>query len=179
MNLTRSQLIKLLDYDPDTGSLLWRKRGRWVVSDGYMGEQGRKTFNRKFPGRVALNSICSVGYRHGSIFQRSLYAHRVIWVMIYGNEPIGQIDHINRDRTDNRLLNLRDVSHKQNGRNQKLREGNTTGVHGVYWLKKRERWLASIGVDGRTIFLGHFEKVDDAICARIEAEKQYWSMRLR
>lgn len=101
-------------------------------------------------------------------------AHRLIWCMHYGSIDKGkQIDHINGLVSDNRLNNLRLVDHKENGRNQKLRNTNTSGVTGVYWSKSRNKWIARITVDGCSKSLGYFTKLVAATKARKNAEREY------
>jgi hypothetical protein len=83
--------------------------------------------------------------------------------MFYGEEPGNQqIDHINRVKTDNRPSNLRLVSHAENVKNQKLNKDNTSGTCGVYWNKRRGKWMAQVHLDGKTVFLGHYDFKPDA-----------------
>ncbi len=82
-------------------------------------------------------------------------AHRVIWELINGALADGiTIDHINGITTDNRLVNLRAVSHKENMRNQRLHSNNRTGLPGVYWNEAEQFFTANIGVNGKSIHLG-------------------------
>lgn len=85
----------------------------------------------------------------------------------------GSIDHINGDRDDNRISNLRDVPQVINQRNQGRHRSNKSGRTGVCWGTKRQCWLAYIKVNDRQIALGGFSKFDDAVKARIAAEKKY------
>lgn len=87
----------------------------------------------------------------------------------------GQIvDHINRDKRDNRKQNLRICTRKENSRNLGIRSNNTSGINGVYWDKDRMKWVAKIGVDGKSILIGRYKTKEDAKCARRNAEKQYF-----
>lgn len=111
------------------------------------------------------------GYIRVKLNQQSYFAHRIIWEMHYGPIPEGmQIDHINHDRTDNRLCNLRLVTASDNMKNQKKRSDNTSGITGVRFDASRGRWIAQIQVEGKSINLGRFLSLDMAIDARREAE---------
>lgn len=97
--------------------------------------------------------------------------HRVIWEFFNGEIADGmQIDHINGKRDDNRLSNLRLVDAAQNSRNRKRQHNNSTGVTGVYPYKDTGRFCAQIGSGDSRIFLGVFDTLLDAACARKSAE---------
>lgn len=83
-----------------------------------------------------------------------------------GEWPKADIDHINGDITDNRLCNLRAVSHEANTQNQKLRRTNTSGVMGVSFHKPYRKWVAAVKCNGKVNFLGCFHRKEDAIAAR-------------
>lgn len=100
-------------------------------------------------------------------------AHRLVWLYIHGKFPENDIDHINGDGTDNRLVNLRAVTRSENGQNARLHIDNNSGVSGVYWNKKNERWYAQIHVDKKKKHLGCFKHINDAVIARRMAEKKY------
>lgn len=84
------------------------------------------------------------------------------------------VDHINGDTTDNRKSNLRRCTKADNNKNLGLSSNNTSGVTGVYWNKRRNKWFANIGVNYKTIHLGTFREYDDAVKARKEAEENYY-----
>jgi len=113
------------------------------------------------------------GYIKISVNNRSYLAHRLAWLYVNGEWPTGQIDHINHDRSDNRISNLRDVDNRENHKNETLSSNNTSGVIGVYWKKSTGKWWAGIKVDGRMIHLGYYEYKTDAISARLGAERLY------
>ncbi len=85
-------------------------------------------------------------------------------------EPSGEIDHINGDRTDNRICNLRDVTSAGNSCNRRRQDRNTSGVTGVAWDKRASRWQARIGLNGKQKYLGYFDSLDEAVAARKAAE---------
>ena len=100
-------------------------------------------------------------------------AHRVAWALYHGKWPDKQIDHINGNPLDNRIKNMRVVSVRENGKNKKRPSTNTSGIIGVYWNKASSKWVAQIGVNRKTIFLGSYDNITDAANARQTAEKKY------
>lgn len=161
-------LRQLLTYDPETGKLTWLPRPREMFCD----DRAWKIWNTQHAGKTALNAK-SHGYRHGPIFNKRVFAHRVAWALHYGHWPLGSIDHINGDQLDNRIPNLREVNHQGNARNSKRSVANASGVTGVGWYAPRGKWRARIRVDGRNITLGYFSDFGDAVAARKEAETRF------
>ena len=161
-------LRQLLIYEPDTGKLFWRERPQGMFSC----ERDCRAWNARYAGREAFTPRRG-GYLMGKIFSRTHSAHRVIWCLFFGAWPSKQIDHINGDRSDNRIGNLREVSHTENMRNQKLHITNSSGHAGVYWMGKDRVWRASIWRDGRRKYLGSFVRKDDAVRARLRAEQEF------
>lgn len=160
-------LRQLLSYDPETGSLTWRERDRsWFPSDRIF-----RSWNAKFAGKPALSYTDNYGYLRGKIAGQIIRAHIVIWTMVHGAPPTGCIDHINHDRADNRLSNLREITKRDNHLNMMRSSANTSGVTGVSMVKKR--WQASICVNRKTIYLGRFDDIEDAARARACAERKY------
>ena len=156
--LTQDRVRELLDYNADTGEFIWR------VSRGKARE-----------GSVAGN-VNNNGYMRIKIYRKEHLAHRLAWLWSFGYFPEHQIDHINRDRADNRIENLREVSRSCNLRNSKLSVDNTSGVKGVSWDKIDKRWRAHIKINGKTICLGLHETLIDAACHRLAAEQaEGWS----
>jgi hypothetical protein len=163
------KIIKeLLDYDPETGKLFWKKR-----LHGTFDKRGVNIFNTKFAGKEALTTKTTHGYHDGTIFNKKYSAHRIAWVLYYGEWPKGHIDHINHNGRDNRIKNLRDVTRSENMRNAQLSGSNTSGVTGVYYRKSEKRWIAAIGSGSKFVHIGIFKNKDDAISARKKAEAEY------
>ena len=163
-------LSELLEYDCLTGSLLWLERSRrWFDSD-----KNWKGWNTRHAGTAAFTARDTHGYHHGSIFGKLYRAHRVAWALHYGEWPSDQIDHINRDRADNRISNLREASPVQNARNSSVRKDNESGASGVRKRGDCNRWEAHIGGAGSKgkdrRYLGLFETFEDALAARRAAE---------
>lgn len=89
------------------------------------------------------------------------------WLYVYNEMPI-QIDHINGDRTDNRLVNLRNVTQNENAKNTKLHKRNTSGVTGVY--KTKTSWIARICINSKDTLVGTYQTKEEAVRARKQAE---------
>jgi hypothetical protein len=102
----------------------------------------------------------------GKLYQ----AHRLAWFYVYGVFPSGQIDHINRNKSDNRLVNLRDCSISENKQNSGLYKNNKSGFKGVF--KKGKRYEAGIRVNNKRIYLGKFGSAELAYEAYVSAAKK-------
>ena len=107
--------------------------------------------------------ICARDFHNG----RHIKIHRVIL-------PGEFVDHINHNKGDNRKVNLRIVSSSQNNINRKLPSNNTSGICGVKWRKRDERWESTITFQGKRYYLGMFDDYNDAVKARKEAEKRFF-----
>lgn len=160
-------LRTLLLYDPLSGLIYWRERHAPNISPLV-----ESSWNTRFAGKLAFTSINQDGYFVGKINNITLLSHRVIWAMMTGNNPSCQIDHINGVRSDNRFHNLRDVSHYDNHRNLRRSSNNKSGITGVYWSERTQKWVAQIQVNGKQKNLGYFLSKDDAISCRRDAEKR-------
>ena len=150
-----------LDYDADTGALVWRHNPTASAS-----------WNTRWTGEDAFTAVTD-GYRTGRLDGTQHLAHRLVWAWHYGEWPVEQIDHINGDRGDNRIENLRQVSNTENARNASVSRNNTSGVTGVWWDKRRNRWRAEIKVDRQKMVLGAFACISDAVAARKAAEQRF------
>jgi len=163
---------QLLRYEPETGLFFWHARPREMFES----DRIFRSWNTKWAGMAALNTIrCDekTGYACfiGGIFNRKHKAHRVAWAMSYGEWP-DEIDHINGDALDNRINNLRSVTHHENCLNRRMPRDNQSGVFGVYWSKRHNRWLAKIKIPAtrRYKHLGLFDNIEAASSA-VEAGK--------
>lgn len=166
-------LRQLLRYEPDTGKLFWLPRGpEWFRSENPRARGQVKVWNARYAGRPALEAL-SQGYRVGRLFDVLVRAHRVIWAMTTGAWPEGEIDHINGDRADNRMENLREVSSGENGRNKGLRADNTSGQVGVSWSRLEGKWKVLIWRNGKPYSRGTFTNFVDAVRSRKAAEAEF------
>ena len=152
--LTVEDVRKLFHYDGQ--DLFWRERPTSSVD----------------MSRPA-GSIDGLGYRVITVNGKQHKAHRLIFLFVHGRWPKYEIDHINHDRDDNRIENLREATRPENARNQSIFKTNTSGYIGVSWHKRRERWHARIRVNGKLVFLGSFTCKEEAAQARKEAERKY------
>ena len=154
--LAAERLRELLEYFPETGIFRWRVSRQ----------------------RVRVGSIAGClngdGYLTIMVDGKKHRAHRLAWLYVHGTWPKDQIDHINRDRADNRIENLREATPTENNRNQNKRYDNTSGHVGVSWSKAAQKWVAQIRHLGKKIHLGFFTEKEDAIAARAAAEIELW-----
>jgi len=146
-DLTVDLLNHLFEYDKETGNLIWKIK---PSSKG----------NRVKVGDIA-GTVKSHGYLCVGINYNSYRAHRLIFLMHKGYLP-KTIDHINGDRLDNRIENLRAVTASQNQHNRKTNANNTSGYKGVGWIKTKKKWRARITLEGKKIHLGYFDNVEEA-----------------
>lgn len=154
-----SRILQLMTYNPQTGLFTYR----------HCPNMGA-TWNKRCQGRPALTYNNGNGYVCGIIDGQKVYAHRVAWKVTYGSDP-EFIDHINGDRSDNRISNLRSVSNTENARNTRRHVSNKTGVMGVHWYKAYSKWQVYIGYKPR-VNIGYFSCLGEAIKARRKAEKE-------
>ncbi|MEJ7685645.1 MAG: HNH endonuclease [Variovorax sp.] len=148
--LTASRLRELLDYDPVTG--VFRHR-------------------RQYVGQVA-GSMSTRGYLRIYVDQKDYYAHRLAWLFMTGEWPVGQIDHVDGEKRKNSFANLREATPAQNQQNiwrPSIR--NATGYRGVS-LHESGSFVAQISTNGRRRYLGIFATVEAASEAYMEAKRQ-------
>ncbi len=155
--LTYDEAHTVFSYNEKTGDFTWKVKPRKNQEAG-----------------SAAGTLQGNGYRLIRHRRRPYLAHRLAWLMVYGVWPEGEIDHINRDRSDNRIANLRQASRSENQFNQGLRRDNKSGFPGVHWFKAGSRWQANIRVNNRSVHLGYFLSKDDAIRARKQAAERFF-----
>lgn len=161
---------KLLRYDPKTGKLFWE----WRTEEDFPNVRPRilMSWNKRWVGKEAFTSIGTHGYFCGAFLGKQVLAHRVCWILYHGYSPNCLIDHINGNRLDNRIKNLRVVDFKTSSRNLSRRTDNTSGATGVY-KSKNGKWFCRIVHEGRKVHLGTFETFEEAVIKRKEAEVKY------
>ncbi len=157
---TQEQIKQVLDYNQETGVFTWKKRDKSTFNSRYAG---------KVAGRPDTNGYLIIRFKP---VKTTCLAHRLAWIYVYGNNPI-ELDHINQDKADNRIANLREIKHIDNARNYTLRKDSTSGVNGVCYHKRYNAWRARIKVDYKCIHLGMFQTFEEAVKARYEAEQKY------
>jgi hypothetical protein len=168
-------LPNLLEYDPNSGKLFWKARVPGMFHSEARDDPDAmcRSWNTRYAGKEAFISIDENGYKRGKLFGVSCKAHRAVWAICTGEWPKGHIDHIDGDTGNNRIGNLRNVTRPENMKNMKLMKSNKSGVMGVSWSSRDKVWKAAIGVDNRKIHLGNYKEFDDAVMARMRAEKEY------
>ena len=146
------------------GNLIWRHN-----------PLSTKTWNTRFAGKPA-GSLRSDGYvavqfkLNGKRCVQKV--HRLIWLLFNGKFPEFDLDHIDRNPSNNKIENLRDVPHQVNGFNRGPNKNNKSGLKGVSWHKKNSTWIAHISFSGKKIYLGSFKDKEEAVQARLLKEKE-------
>jgi hypothetical protein len=148
--LSVERVRELLHYEPDTGVFTRRIQ--------------RASYRA---GEVA--GFLHEGYWELNVDVHYVKAHRLAWFYVHGEWPDGVIDHINRDKLDNRLANLRVVTISENRQNMSKYRSNTSGHKGVHWFKAVSKWQAQIKHEGRRHHLGLFHDIEDAAAAYAKA----------
>lgn len=122
---------------------------------------------------AVLGTISVDGYVVIRFNGKIVPAHRLAFLYMTGEWPPMFVDHIDRDRTNNKWENLRLADWTINNRNRSVQRNNTSGVVGVSWDKISNKWYATICVDGKMIGIGRYTLKEDAISARKDAEEKY------
>lgn len=143
VELTQELLKEILEYNPDTGHLTW-------LSNKY----ARKVWVGGRAGSLRKN-----GYREIKLFKKTYKEHRLIWFMVYGYWP-KVVDHINHVRDDNRLSNLREVTHAENMRNLSNNSNTITGEQGIHY--RNHKYYAVIKLNGKKVFQKSFDTFEEA-----------------
>lgn len=144
MRPTLQRIVELFDYDPETGVIIRKFKGgqRKIVN----------AKRRKDGGTIRID---------GNDYK----AHRVAWLIYYGEWPTLFIDHINRNPADNRICNLRQATDAENKRNVGRRSHNTSGYKGVTWDPVNNKWLAHATYEGKGYHLGRYSNIEEAAMA--------------
>jgi len=143
--LTADRLRHVLAYDPETGLFQWRN------PPGRRGKAGD-----------AVGCANSAGYLRVMVDKRSYLLHRLAWLFMTGVWPTGNIDHIDGNPLNNRIVNLRECTQSQNAGNSRAQRRNTSGIKGVSLNKASGKWFATIGADGKSRHLGRFATKEQA-----------------
>jgi len=152
--LTQERLKELLHYDPDTGILTWKYRSYLTGKT--------TTWNIRFANKQAGHK--SHGYIAIQVDGIRYQAHRLAWLYIYGLWPVDQIDHVDNVRHHNWIINLREANNSENNQNLKKAQKNnlSTGLIGSYYDKSKNKYLSSITINKKQLYLGRFNTAQEA-----------------
>ena len=163
---------KRLDYSESDGVFTWKIVPEHIFKTKNAWSSWNSRHGGNIAGKARPDGYTSIRItRDGT--SKSFLAHRLAWLMAYGDWPPTNLDHVNGERADNRIGNLRLADHKINSRNTKLRHDNATGVHGVSWSKHARKWLVRITHDRVQMNLGYYIDFDEAVSVRKAAELRY------
>lgn len=155
--ITQEILKRLLEYDEKTGSFTWK------VSP-----------SRNVRAGESAGSVTSEMYTSITIMRKHYQAHRLAWLYVHGVWPKSVLDHIDTNRVNNRISNLREASFIENGQNRiRPQTNNTTGMLGVYQLRGRKNWRAQIRINKKQVYLGTFKTIGAAHDAYLAAKREF------
>ena len=156
-DITREEVLQLIEPNFETGKLCWKvRRGGSAVKDGEVGHMTRE------------------GYVKVKLKGKSYPIHRLMWLLAHGEHPDRFVDHINGDRMDNRLCNLRLVTKAENAKNRRPTKTSVSGLNGVVWRNDSMKWRSFIRYNNALMHLGSFEDFFEAVCARKSAEARIY-----
>lgn len=156
-SLTAERLREVLHYDPETGVFTWKV-----------------TLSRRAPAGSRAGAYRALkGYTPLSVFGVKYLAHRLAWFYVHGVWPPEDLDHINRDRSDNRIANLRLASRTENSQNASIKRNNRSGYKGISWHIQTAKWRAYLMINRKQVHLGLFDCLSDAVRARKDGEARY------
>lgn len=159
--MNKAEISEFVNYDPLTGIFTWKVR----PDSMFTRQRIAQSWNKRYAGKVIKNK-CSGGYIRIVINGKAYQAHRLAWVIVHDSDIENWIDHINGNKADNRIENLRLATPAQNAMNAGANPANTTGVRGVYYQKNKNVWTVSCCIRGVRNWLGRFDNLLDAAAAR-------------
>jgi len=157
---TIERLNEVFHLNRETGELTWKPR------------DGEKSWNAKYAGKIAGCTRKDTGYRVVAVDDRLYRAHRIIWKMVNGRDPIAEIDHRNLSKGTNAPDNLREATSAQNKMNRPVMVTNKSGLKGAHYVKRRGDYMAAISVKGRQRYLGYFPTAQEAHDAYVAAARE-------
>jgi hypothetical protein len=146
---SKEDLLQVLDYDKENGCF-YNKKTRGAALNGYTA--GCKKAN---------------GYVYVGVFRRQILCHRLVWFVEHGVWPLMVLDHIDGDKSNNRILNLRLATYSQNSINRKVMANSKTQLKGVWFNKKKNRYRACVRCDNKRIYLGSYRTPEEAHAAYV------------
>lgn len=162
--LSPEEIRELVNYSPETGHFTWKPR-----------PINSRNWNERYAGKqVSTYPKPGTGYALIAFFRRHYYVHQIAWIHFHGEHPPKgmHIDHINGNRTDNRIVNLRLATVAQNIQNQKIHRDNTSGFKGIAFHKPTQKWMSRIKANNSVHYLGVFETKEEAYAAYMDASKR-------
>lgn len=155
MDLDAEKLRRLLKYEPESGQFFWAEDAN---------KPGRNLAGKRAGSRKGMR------YRYIKIDYEAYAEHHLAWLYVYGRWPTKEVDHINLNKCDNRISNLREATRSQNAHNTAIVRTNTSGFKGVSRLNGR--WRAAIRYGGKRAYLGTFPTPEMAAAAYASAAKR-------
>ena len=153
--LNQEELKRILNYNDTTGVFTWKISPKYDVK---IGDVAGNYHN---------------GYYRVTIKRKKYLTHRLAWLYVYGEFPKGDLDHIDNDRGNSRINNLRIADRVTNGYNRKKPINNKSGIKGVHWSKIDKKWIVKIGVNKQKLYIGLFEDLELAELVAQEARAKY------
>lgn len=124
-------------------------------------------------GAIASRINPTTGYRDTRLFRKVYQTHRLIFLLHHEYTP-QYVDHIDGNPLNNRIENLRPCTKSQNACNQKLRSNSKSGVRGVSWISRNSKWVARVGIEGKQLYLGLFDTIEEATNAVEKARQKHY-----
>jgi hypothetical protein len=153
--ITRDQLLECLDYCKETGVFTWKNSRSAKVK----------------PGTVAGCVDKSHGYHKIRVLGGLFYSHRLAWLVVHGELPSLQVDHIDGNRSNNAIANLRTATQSEQNQNLRTGRGRRKGQPLCVYPTESGRWRTRIKINGKQIELGRFDTQEQAVAAYLEAKK--------
>lgn len=169
---TKEILNKYLNYNPITGIFTWKERQESDFNNNKKNGNACFTWNTRFKNKKA--GCINRGYIIIRLNNTNYQAHKLAYIFMNGNnEEYDDIDHINKNPTDNRICNLRPVTRSQNMQNSNIQKNNTSGITGISFNKNKNKWEAYIKLNKKRYNLGIYSTLLEAAQKRYQAEKEY------
>lgn len=161
---SQKYLKECFSYDPNTGLLIWKVR----PLEHFKNKRIFNVWNAKYSNKVA-GYIENSGHLAVCISNHEYRIHRLIWKIQSGLDPVALIDHIDRNKLNNKWENLREATKSQNNKNASFK--NSSGFIGVYFDNRSKKYQAAIRINGKNKSLGYFNTAEEAFKVRSIAEK--------
>jgi len=164
--LTQVYLKEALHYDSETGIFTCNKRPLNHFKNSHVCNR----WNSRFSNTKAGSINCESGYLIIMMDGKNYKSHRLAFLYMEGYLPENDVDHMDRNRLNNLWSNLREAARRCNMQNRNLSINNTSGVTGVYFVKRINRWGSNLCTNGKVKYIGFFDNFEDAVRARYQEE---------